>query len=137
MTKKRAAKKVSPLKGRTRTPPFQNYPSWSTSKFFSFLRSSLRSAYNKWPPKWEVLKTAQRPYKGSDKRCKWEYQCAECGGWFKSTDISVDHITPAGSLNTFDDLPGFCQRLFCGVEGLQCLCKTCHNRKTQEERSNK
>lgn len=134
MTRKKAAKKVSPLKGRTRTPPFETYPSWSRSKFFSFLRSGLRASYNKWPPKWEVLRAAQRPYEGPDKRCKWEYQCACCGNWFKSAYVSVDHIVPAGSLNSFDDLPGFCQRLFCSVKELQVLCKDCHNSKTYKER---
>ena len=140
MARKKAekkTKKVSPLKGRTKTPPYINYPAWSTSKFFGFLRSALRAGYNKYPPKWEVLKKAQRPYQGPDKRCKWEYVCAGCGKLYKSADVSVDHIIPAGSLNSFDDLAGFCQRLFCGVDGLQLLCKGCHHAKTQEERSNK
>lgn len=135
MTRKTTKKKVSPLKGRMKTPPFQNYPAWSQAKFFSFVRSGLRGTYNRYPPKWEVLHAARRPYEGKDKRCKWEFQCAECKLWHKSTEVSVDHITPAGSLNCFEDIQGFVERLFCSKDELQVLCKHCHNTKTQEERN--
>lgn len=134
-TRKKQAKKASPLKGRMKTPPFPNYPDWSTARFFGFLRSALRHAYNKWPPKFEVLKRAKRPYEGQDKRTKWEFQCAECAKWHKGSDVSVDHIVPAGSLNTFNDIAGFCERLFCNQDGLQVLCKGCHGIKTAKERS--
>lgn len=129
--------KKKETKSRARTPPFPQYPAWTTAKFFGFLRSALRAGYNKWPPKWEVLGAAKREYKGTDKRCKWEYQCAECNKWYKTKDVSVDHIEPAGSLNTFDDIGPFVKRLFCGTDGLQVLCATCHTRKTANERSKK
>lgn len=125
-----AAKK----KRAARTPPFEAYPDWSTAKFWGFLRSALRSAYNKWPPKWKVLNAAKREYKGKLKNQKWEYQCAECGGWFKAKEVSVDHKIPCGSLNSYDDLVPFVQRLFVNEDGLQVLHKACHDRKTQEER---
>ena len=132
--KRKAPAKKAKRVGVPRTPPYAPFPSWTTSKFFGFLRSGLRSTYNKWPPKWEVLKEAKRPYKGDDKRTKWEYKCAKCKEYYKSKEVSVDHIEPAGSLNSFDDLPGFVERLFCGVEGLQLLCTGCHQLKTSEER---
>lgn len=122
---------------KARTPPFESYPSWSTAKFWGFLRSGLRSTYNKWPAKWDVLKAAKRPYKGQGKQQKWEYQCAECRKWHKQKDVSVDHIVPAGALSSFDDIAGFVQRLFVGPEGLQVLCAGCHTAKTKEERANK
>lgn len=131
-----APKKASPLKGRMRTPPWPPYPAWSSSRFFGFLRSSLRAAYSKYPCKYEVLAEASRPYVGPDRRRKKEYQCAECKGWFGSSEVNVDHRIPAGSLTSFEDLPGFCERLFCGKDGLQVLCtKGCHARKTLEERA--
>jgi 5-methylcytosine-specific restriction endonuclease McrA len=117
-----------------RTPDWPAYPSWSTARFFGFLRSALRAAFNKYPPKYECLNRAKQPYKGEDKRRKFVYICNECGGEFKNTQVQVDHITPAGSLKAFKDLPGFCERLFCGVDGLQLLCKSCHTKKTKEER---
>lgn len=140
MARKKSAAKSSSTKkkvSRARTPPFENYPSWSSAKFWSFLRSGLRSTYNKWPPKWEVLTAAKRPYEGAGKQQKWEYQCSECRHWFKQKDVSVDHIVPAGALNSFDDIAGFVERLFVGTPGLQVLCRTCHDLKTKEERNSK
>ena len=137
-TAKKSEKKPSPLKGRTKTPPYPNYPLWSQARFFSFLRSALRGAYNRYPVKFDVLKAARRDYQGTDKRTKWQFKCAGCGEWFLASQVSVDHIVPAGSLNTFADLPGFCERLFCGQEGLQVLCSAvCHKNKTALERSKK
>jgi 5-methylcytosine-specific restriction endonuclease McrA len=80
---------------------------------------------------------ARRPYKGPSKRQKFEYLCNECRGWFPDKKINVDHIHPAGSLNCADDLPGFVERLFVEVEGLQVLCSNCHDKKTARERENK
>ena len=128
---------MSARKGKARTPPFEHYPEWSQAKFWGFLRSALRAGYNKWPPKWEVLRAAKRPYGGKDKRQKWEFKCAKCKKWHKQKDVSVDHIVPAGALSSYDDIAGFIQRLFVGTEGLQVLCKVCHNTKTQEERNGK
>lgn len=122
-------------KRRAKTPPFAAYPSWSEAKFWGFLRSGLRACYNKYPVKWETLRAACRESKGKDKRQKWEYKCNKCSKWYKQKDVSVDHIVPAGALSKYEDIAGFVERLFCGTDGLQVLCSTCHNKKTQEERS--
>jgi hypothetical protein len=132
--KKKPPKIAEPKKSRARTPPHATHPDWSSAKFWAFVRSGLRSTYNKWPPKWEVLKAAKRAYEGEKKQQKWEYQCACCKEWFPQKEISVDHIVPAGSLNSYDDLPGFVERLFVGVEGLQVLCKADHDKKTKEDK---
>jgi hypothetical protein len=81
-----------------------------------------------------VLKEAKRPYKGKGKQQKWEFRCSECGKYHKAKEVSVDHIIPAGSLNSFEDVAGFVERLFVGQEGLQVLCTACHAVKTQAER---
>jgi len=120
-----------------KTEPFPPYPNWTTAKFFGFLRSALRSASNRWPPKYECLNRATRPYKGSDKRRKKERQCAICKKWWPTTQTSADHIVPCGSLQSFDDLVPWVTRCFVGVDGFQCLCDGCHAKKTQEERRNK
>jgi len=134
---KKTTKSPTVRKRAARTPPYEHYPSWSEAKFWGFLRSALRSAYNKYPPKWEVLRAAKRPYKGKDKRQKWEFQCNSCKKWKKQKDVSVDHIVPAGALSSYEDIVGFTQRLFVGTDGLQVLCKECHHSKTQEERNGK
>jgi len=115
-----------------RTPPFPHYPEWTTSRFWSFVRSTLRRAWSRWPPKYQVLNKARRVVKG--KRHKYEYKCSECKKWFKSTEVEVDHIVPVGSLKDYSDLPAFVERLFVSEESLRCICKTCHKIKTKEDR---
>lgn len=73
-------------------------------------------------------------YKGKDKRVKWEHYCKGCNNWVKQSEIEIDHIVEVGKLSSYDDLPGFVQRLFCGPEGLQKLCKICHKKRTKEQR---
>lgn len=120
-----------------RTPPFAPYPAWSEAKFFGFLRSALRSASSKWPPKYTVLLNARRPSQSENKRLKWEFRCAACGQWFPQKEVSVDHIVPVGTLRSWDDVAPFCQRLFVGEDGLQVLCTADHHTKTQQERGKK
>lgn len=108
---------------------------WTKARYFGFIRSALRSAWSRYPVKWQVLEAAKRKYAGKDRRIKWEYQCNSCKGWFLAKEIQVDHITPAGSLKDYTDLPKFVSNLFCESDNLQVLCKECHNTKTQEERN--
>lgn len=110
---------------------------WTTSRYFSFIRSALRQAWNKYPVKYQCLNNAKRPSQLDDKRTKWEYQCNECKGWFKTKEVQVDHKESAGSLKTYEDLPDFVRRLFCELDNLQVLCKVCHDKKTKEERNAK
>jgi 5-methylcytosine-specific restriction endonuclease McrA len=117
-----------------RTPPFDKYPVWSQAKFWGFIRSVLRAASNKYPPKYEAKKNARRKYEGDDKRVKWEYQCYKCRDWFKDKQTQIDHIIPVGSLRCYDDLSGFVARMFCGVDGFGVICKECHKKKTNQER---
>lgn len=131
MAKKKATKK---RKGTPRTPPYEKYPEWSEARFFSFLRSALRSAWSKYPPKYTVLAKAKRKSQSENKRLKWEFQCNKCKHWYPQKEVSVDHEVPAGTLRTFEDLPEFCRKLFCSEEELQVLCSTCHSEKTRQER---
>ena len=126
-------KKVKkPRVARTR-----NNKTMTEAAFWSWIRSALRQKSRWWKPAAEAKERAKRPYKGKNKRQKWEYKCAECKSYFKATEINVDHIIPAGTLKSFSDLPGFVERLFCEVEGLQVLCQCCHDKKTQLERKQK
>lgn len=124
-------------KGKARTPPFGPYPEWSQAKFFGFLRSGIRAKAMRWPPIYECLNKAKRNYVGENKRQKFEYLCNVCKQYHAKKVITVDHIIPAGSLQSFEDLPGFVERLFCGVEGLQTICDTCHGLKTAQERADR
>lgn len=113
---------------------------WTDAAFWGFLRSLLRAGTRKWPPIVRHAKLrCRRPYTGPNKRQRWEYQCAECGQWFKdevkdkSQRLHVDHVIPAGSLRSLADLPGFVERLFCESDNLRVLCTPCHKIKTDSE----
>lgn len=130
MRKKAAAKKPKTEKPR-------NAGTMTESAFWSFIRSGLRQKSRWWKPITQCKLKAKRPYKGPNKRQKFEYQCNSCKKWFAEKNINVDHIIPAGTLTCANDLPGFVERLFCEVDNLQVLCSGCHNIKTKKERENK
>jgi hypothetical protein len=111
-----------------------NVVGWTKARYWQFIRSALRKAFNRYPPKYQALELSRRPAKKSG-RHKWEHQCSCCKGWFLAKQVNVDHVIPAGSLTCYEDLAGFCERLFCSIEGLAVLCKTCHTLKTGQERS--
>ena len=119
---------------KPRVTKTRNAGTMSESAFWSFIRSGLRQKSRWWKPITQCKLEAKRPYKGTNKRQKFEYQCNECKNWFIEKLINVDHIHPAGSLNCAADLPAFVERLFCETDNLQVLCEACHNIKTQNER---
>jgi len=120
---------------KPRVPKTRNAGTMTEAAFWSFIRSALRQKSRWWKPITECKTKARRPYRGPNKRQKYEYQCFLCKGWFAEKQINVDHIIPAGSLNCAQDLPGFVERLFCEQENLQVLCETCHDQKTKAEKN--
>jgi len=112
----------------------RNAMSMSESAFWSFIRAALRQKSRWWKPITLAKQNAKRVYKGPNRRQKFEYQCNICKNWFPDKEVNIDHIIPAGSLSCANNLPGFVERLFVEVEGLQCLCTNCHNIKTKNER---
>ena len=139
--------------GVKRTPPWPTYPEWTTSKYFSFLRSAIRGGAKRWPPKQEILRDSKHRvpvldedgnkqyYKTGAKagqvKTRFECKCAECEGSFPVAQVEVDHIIPAGSVTSYEDLIPFIERLFVPKDMLQVLCKGCHRKKTNEERRKK
>ena len=109
----------------------------SEAAFWSFIRSALRQKSRWWKPISVCKLNARRDYKGANKRQKYEYQCKSCKTWNIEKNINVDHICPAGSLNSAQDLPGFVERLFCEQDNLQVLCTACHDKKTLKEKQSK
>lgn len=109
----------------------------SESGFWSMIRSTLRKKSMYWKPVQDAKNKARRTYKGENKRQKFEYQCCKCNKWFKGDEVEINHIVPAGSLKSGNDLKDFVERLFCEKENLECLCKSCHLKITNEERIKK
>lgn len=120
-----------------KAPKIRNAGTMTESGFWSFIRSGLRQKSRWWKPITECKLKAKRPYKGPNKRQKFEYKCNICKEWFAEKNINVDHIVGAGSLNCGADLDGFVNRLFCEIDNLQVLCTTCHNEKTKLEKNDK
>lgn len=56
-----------------------------------------------------------------------------CDELYDRTEIDVDHIIPVANIDGFKDWESYITALFCPAEGLQCLCKSCHFIKTQDE----
>jgi hypothetical protein len=128
-------KKRASSKPRVARP--RNAGTMTESAFWSFIRSGLRQKSRFWKPITECKMEARRPYKGPNKRQKYEYLCNSCNKWFQEKKINVDHREPVGALNCSADLPGFVERLFCEVDNLQCLCSSCHDDKTKKEADNR
>lgn len=114
----------------------RNAGTLTESGFWSFIRSVLRRSSRYWKPIQQCRYSSRRPYKGSNKRQKFEYLCSSCGNYYPDKFISVDHQIPCGSLNKADDLPGFVERLFCESDNLCVLCDDCHKIKTAEDKLN-
>lgn len=133
MAKKKIAAKKRPRKGTIRTAICPQNPEWSMARYRTFVRSALRKAWMKWPPKFEALRRAQRPSQSDNKKLKWEYQCAACQLWHRGDQVSVDHIVPWGDpwSMTFIDA---CRALLVPVDELQVLCGVCHDVKTALEK---
>lgn len=117
-----------------RVPKTRGNKTLTESGFWGMIRSALRQKSRWWAPMKLAKEKARRPYKGDNKRQKWEYKCNNCKDWYSDKEIEVDHIIEAGSLRNGDDLKGFVERLFCEEEGLQILCKTCHAVKTKNSK---
>lgn len=110
---------------------------WTEGKFHSFVKSALRAASRKWPPKYETINAALVGQKvnAATGRLAKHFKCAGCAGEFPASQIQVDHIeaiiNPKVGFTNWDDVVN---AMFCEKENLQVLCTTCHKSKTAEER---
>ena len=105
------------------------------AEYWGKVRSALRKTFAAWEPANQAMKNARRPYHGSNKRQKFEVQCADCEQWFAMKLIHKDHIAPVGSLRCADDLAGFLDRLTPeSPSAFQMMCETCHQDKTNKDR---
>lgn len=114
-----------------------NGGSWTEGRFNSFIKSTLRSGSQRWPPKYKALNAAKQGKKINEAsgRLAEHYKCAACQGSFPAKNIQVDHIYPVIDPNigftTWDDV---IKRMFCEQEDFQILCRECHLEKTKSEK---
>lgn len=129
MAKKKVTKRIM-------VPRTRNAETLTESQYFSKIRSALRSCFRYWKPMAIALENSSRKSQSLNKKLKKEYQCAHCSEWFKREDVEIDHVIPAGSLKTYDDIAPFIIRLTTEkISDYQILCKTkCHRIKTNDEK---
>lgn len=112
------------------------YPEWTESKFQSFIKSALRSASTRWPPRFKALNAARRGKMINAKtgRLAEHYECAECHGVFPAKDVVIDHISPVIATTGFTTWDDAIYRMYCHQDNLQVLCKDlCHKAKSKKE----
>lgn len=112
---------------------------WETeSEHMAKIRSALRNVSKFWKPAVAALEAVSRPYTGTNKRIKKEYQCYTCKKWMVRAKVEVNHILPCGTLKCYDDVPLFLTNLFCEYsESYEILCKECHLKETKRQREEK
>lgn len=109
---------------------------WTQARFNSFVKSALRSASRRWPPKYECLNDAFVGVKTNQKtgRQAKHFECNKCHKHFPQKDIEVNHIIPVVPVTGFDSWDGVIKRMFCDKENLEVVCKPCHKIISAEER---
>lgn len=110
-------------------------PEWTKARWNSYVKGVLRKGTVRYPPRYEALnaaKTIKKINVGSGRMAQ-HYACHNCGNDYPLTNVVVDHIEPVVAVTGFTNWHDVVIRMFCGVEGLQVLCKTCHKIKSNEE----
>ena len=127
--------KVNERRAAGRVPRTRNGGTMTEAAFWGMLRSGLRRTFRYWKPAAAVLGASKQPFHGPRGQ-RFAYLCAGCGKLHKRKNVNIDHVEPCGQLTSFDHLPDFARRLTAeGAESYQVLCKQCHSKKTDAERS--
>lgn len=123
--------------------PWGAYPHiWKNSTaFFTYLRGSLRKAWNNNPVKNEYKKRKRKqidnPNPKGKKATVWGFECEMCHNNFVMKECQVDHINPAGRLSSREDIQGFVERLLWVTdEDLRLVCKKCNSTLAYADRQN-
>lgn len=108
---------------------------WTQGRINSFITSVIRKGFSKWPPKYEKLALAKKGKKKNENtgRLAEHYECSICKKEFVSSEIEVDHISPVVPTSGWISWDSYINNLFCSVNNLQVICKTCHKIKSKKE----
>jgi len=112
----------------------RNGGTMTEAQYHSKIMGALRKAFAWWKPMQDAKKLCRRPSQSSNKRLKFEYQCAACQNWFPEAETRIDHIVSCGTLRHVDDVAQYIKNLTSeDPAGYQILCTCCHQIKTNAE----
>jgi len=101
----------------------------------AWLTSQLRRISSRYPPFYEFYNLHKEVYYITSKKGKQlrrvRFLCNKCNNKFPKKQIRLDHIIPCKQQD--ENIWQFAERLFCEVNNIQLLCKTCHDAKSKEE----
>lgn len=118
--------------------PYNN-GQWTASRFHAFIKSALRSASNRWSPKFSCIKAA-RTKRGFYKCVGFERDAHVVPASVvhkgkRVKNIYADHIIPVvDPIKGFQSWDDLIDRLFVEQDGYQALCLQCHSAKSKIER---
>lgn len=101
---------------------------WTQARYNSFVKSALRTASVRWPPRYQCLHDAfvtQGINPATGRKAKL-YRCCKCKGLFTAANMEINHIVPVVPVEGFDSWDNLIERLFCEKDGLEAVCKPCH-----------
>lgn len=134
-------RKITEKDGKFYTPKgvelTRNANTMTEAEFFAMILSALRRTTKFWKPKLQKLEEGKRLNQSDNKRIKYEYNCEQCLGWFKRSEIQLDHIINCGGINGYSKIEGWCKRAYVEKDSFQRLCLACHTIKTNSERAAK
>lgn len=109
---------------------------WVTeAAFYAWVRGQLRKGWSRHPVKNLYLQNNRYKKENDKGRLVWHLNCEQCSIPTTQTKIQVDHIHPAGSLKTTEDLGKFVERLyFVTFDTIRVVCIPCHGIITYSER---
>ena len=116
-------------------PKPRNGGQWTEARYNSFVKSALRSASQRWPPRYTIISEAcvgQRINPKSGRLAKF-YTCNACQDSFPLKDVQVNHKAPVVPVSGFDSWNGVIERMYCEKEGLEVVCIPCHKIITKQE----
>tara|TARA_R110002167_G_C12643272_1_gene648553 strand:- start:335 stop:883 length:549 start_codon:yes stop_codon:yes gene_type:complete len=109
---------------------------WKTeAAFYGWVRGQLRRGWTRHPVKNLLIQNNRFKKDNGKGRLTWHLDCSKCKKATPQTKIQIDHIHPAGSLKTTEDIGKFVERLyFVTFDTIRPLCIPCHEVVTLAER---
>lgn len=97
--------------------------------------TALRRIFRTYPPYQEVRNRCKVEWfeqcKNGNTRRRVSFKCETCTVNVTPLEFVVDHTEPVVNVETgFVDYNTYVKRLFCPINNLSGMCKTCHNAKS-------